>query len=351
MATFKTFGLIGLLAIVTSGFLVASLVGNKSTHISAKMAREYTEWKQKHGKLYATPAEQVYRQKIFFQELKKVETFNEEYDKNLKSAGLPNLSSPMFEVNHFADLTHEEFLVKYTGVRLPSQIEDSDTNPTESKAEVALGQETQYVPRLRDQQTCGACWAFATIAVAEKVYFNLYKSQVDLAHQELIDCERSNEGCLGGDTSTGLDYINKYSITTATYYPYISATSFCQAKGKPKVDLQYKLDVRSTLFSMDKVQGYIKDKSLVPVVSVRASDRFKYLSKSEDVFDAKIVNRENECENYTNHMISIIDIDREVGYLHLFNSWGDKWANKGTKKIKPCDPKIVWGTASILFTA
>lgn len=346
------YSVICFIAIVTSSFLAFSLKNSHANLLTPEMATKYTQWKLKYGKLYSTPEEQLYRQKLFVEEYNKVELFNKEYELNLIKADLPPLSSPMFELNHFGDLTSEEFEMKYTGAKFPTYVEDNSFDPSDLEIPATIGQqEPQYIPRLRDQQTCGGCWAFAVAAVAEKVYFNLYKSQVDISHQELIDCERSNEGCLGGDTSTGLDYINKYSITTSDQYPYISATGVCQSKGKPKLNLQNKLDVRSTLFSMDKVQTFIKQKNLVPVVSVRASERFKYLSKSDDIFDAKIVNREQECENYTNHMISIIDINRELGYLHLLNSWGDKWANKGYKKMKPCDPQILWGTASIIFTA
>src|SRR4029078_6882678 len=59
----------------------------------------------------------------------------------------------------------------------------------------------------QDQKTCGACWAFATAALAENFYSVFYHRAAAISEQDIINC--ATGGCSGGYLSNGLDYLQK----------------------------------------------------------------------------------------------------------------------------------------------
>lgn len=45
---------------------------------------------------------------------------------------------------------------------------------------------------------------------------------VSLAEKQLVDCNRENNGCNGGNFPAAFDYIIQNGLTTSTNYPYVS---------------------------------------------------------------------------------------------------------------------------------
>ena len=78
---------------------------------------------------------------------------------------------------------------------------------------------------------CGACCAFANIAVVEimtSLYFNSHIN-VNLSEQELISC--SNASCSGcSDPSVSLSYIRDYSVSNEACFPYSATQEPCSNK-------------------------------------------------------------------------------------------------------------------------
>nr|XP_018896783.1 PREDICTED: cathepsin R-like [Bemisia tabaci] len=59
-----------------------------------------------------------------------------------------------------------------------------------------------------------------------------------LSVQNLIDCDRTNNGCMGGHTSNSLNYIRDVGIATARAYPYQAGQFGCRSNQiKPYVKL------------------------------------------------------------------------------------------------------------------
>jgi cathepsin B len=79
---------------------------------------------------------------------------------------------------------------------------------------------------IRDQQSCGSCWAFsssegfsdraciATNGAVNEVY----------SPQELVSCQTDCYGCDGGWSTKGYEYISKFGIYTDDCYPYKSGS-------------------------------------------------------------------------------------------------------------------------------
>ncbi|EER00418.1 cysteine proteinase 3 precursor, putative [Perkinsus marinus ATCC 50983] len=89
-------------------------------------------------------------------------------------------------------------------------------------------------PPIKDQGTCGSCWAFATIGAIESRHKIVNGAGEKLAEQFLLDCtwNEVNGACLGGNSeltgATLLDSFQGFVPLTSEYGKYLSASSYCK---------------------------------------------------------------------------------------------------------------------------
>lgn len=93
-----------------------------------------------------------------------------------------------------------------------------------------------WVTSVKDQDSCGACWAFSAISVVE-AYVNLYYNRLinyDLSEQELISCNydsiNGNHGCSGGSAYRAFGYIKDNGIVEEDCFPYYNSRVDCGLK-------------------------------------------------------------------------------------------------------------------------
>ena len=74
----------------------------------------------------------------------------------------------------------------------------------------------------KDQQYCGSCWAFTTAATLESlaVISGKFKEPPHFSMQQLVDCDRSNDGCDGGWMYKAYNYTSYYGLMAFDEYPY-----------------------------------------------------------------------------------------------------------------------------------
>jgi C1A family cysteine protease len=78
-----------------------------------------------------------------------------------------------------------------------------------------------YMTWVRDQGSCGSCWAFASVGAMEGLYSKEQRSnlQLNLAEADLVLCSGAGS-CDGGSPWDASDYIRDHGIVNETCLPY-----------------------------------------------------------------------------------------------------------------------------------
>jgi len=168
-------------------------------------------------------------------------------------------SGASFEVAHsaFSDMTEEEIALRFS--RVP---QENSTQPNQRERELTEGSHPasvdwrnvsgrSYITPVKDQQSCAASWAFATIGAAEARFAIDYASgemseavagTVDnglmtFSEQQLLDCDTdltkcasgeqlTSLGCTGGHVCSAHGYLaDSAYLTEDTVYAYTGSDS------------------------------------------------------------------------------------------------------------------------------
>merc|ERR1712083_301671 len=112
--------------------------------------------------------------------------------------------------------------------------EKVSANPTEIDWTNKDGK--SYVTAVKNQGSCGSCWAFSTTGSLESRYaiaHDVTGAEIPtLSEQELIDCSKAegNEGCNGGLMDDAFKYVEKEGgLCSEKEYPYTAKDGTCKA--------------------------------------------------------------------------------------------------------------------------
>jgi cathepsin L len=107
-------------------------------------------------------------------------------------------------MNEHGDLTQEEFKQQFLGLKVDARGNNSSSTFLPSLNAAALPTDVDwvksgYVTPVKNQKSCGSCWAFSTTGSLEGQYYRKNKKLVSFSEQQLVDCSRSygNYGCNG----------------------------------------------------------------------------------------------------------------------------------------------------------
>jgi len=90
--------------------------------------------------------------------------------------------------------------------------------------------------KVKDQGYCGSCWAYSTVEGVESGLFMETGEIVELSPQQIIDCDKVDGGCDGGDVDTGITYVDQAGgLATVKTYPETSNDSGDDGKCKKKI--------------------------------------------------------------------------------------------------------------------
>lgn len=338
-----------LVAMLTAAYL-HNAIKSRPQLVSAETIEEYVRWRATYkAGLTVTPEEGDYRLKMFVNSKAYVQRQNEIYDRRVIDEDLPKPHGPMFELNQFADLSDEEFSSQYLGGSMSN--EEEEVSPLSELYEMIPARNADSKPNLGithsynvyNQGGCGSCWAFASANLAERKWFTSKGNKIEFSQQQLIDCDKSSNGCNGGFISLGLTYINNNGVATASSYPYKGAVGWCLPYFK-SLNLKGALNVKTFAFSLSGVASWIISNNYA---GGRVYGRaIKFASSNDDIYSPSAI----DCANRVNHAVVLIDASTSENYVTMLNSWGSTWGFNGVKKIKPCSSDNYAGAGAQFYT-
>jgi cathepsin L len=188
------------------------------------------------------------------------------------------------------------------------------------------------VSRVRDQQLCGSCFAFAALHAIESQFLIHQNKSVELSTQEIVDCGSGYgmRNCEGGASEGVFYYINAMGgVSLEKDYPYSAELGNC----KENLNRQ-KIKIKSVAFvdsnDDNDVEEELKKAIFVYGPMVVA---FDHLHNSFFRYESGVYFEPN-CDpgHETSHVALIVGYGTDengVDFWTLKNSWAATWGEEG----------------------
>ena len=270
------------------------------------------------NKRYSTFEEYMERFKIFRTNYLKMESFSVEQGKTWSVA-----------MNKFADMTSQEFRRTYLNldIKVADMIRGQSEALTfsEDTAPAAWDwREQGAVGPVKDQGSCGSCWAFSSVGNLEGLNFIKNKKFVQFSEQQLVDCDKVDSGCNGGLMENAFAYLKKVGgIETSKDYPYFARGGACKFNATKSA-----LKVKGFKFASSKDENEIKEFLFTtgPLSIALNADTLQFYN--DGIIDADA----SECDpEGMNHGVTLVGYGSENGqdFWIVRNSWGKGWGEQG----------------------
>jgi hypothetical protein len=325
--------------------------------VSVDHAGAFKEWRAEFNKEYETMEEESYR---FLQFLSNWEKINQHNQGNYTWT---------LALNQFGDLSEDEFRyqvhghsdscltakepsptfkwdgsLKMDAIILPGKL---NANPTEIDWTNKDGK--SYVTAVKNQGSCGSCWAFSTTGSLESRYAIAHdvtgKEIPTLSEQELVDCSSAegNQGCNGGLMDDAFKYVEKEKgLCSEEEYPYTGKTGrVCESRkcSKRYVPISTYTDVKE-----DNEEDMETAVAAGPVsIAVDAA------GLTWQFYNDGVVTK--TCGTRLDHGVLAVGYGEEKGtkFWKVKNSWGASWGEDGYIRLcKECEANGRKGQCGIL---
>ncbi|KAJ8937044.1 hypothetical protein NQ314_012061, partial [Rhamnusium bicolor] len=214
---------------------------------SKEILSKFKDFILEHNKTYLNKIEYNYRLKVFKNNLNTIKLLNK-YEQGTGKYG----------ITKFTDLTTDEFSRSH-GLRMDLRNENDIPLLPAPIPNITLPIEFDWrqkgaVTQVKNQGSCGSCWAFSTTGNIEGQYAIKYGKLLEFSEQELVDCDKLDEGCNGGLMDNAYRTIEKMGgLETESDYPYDAEDEKCHFdKARVQVQLTGALNISHNETDMAK---------------------------------------------------------------------------------------------------
>ena len=326
-------------------FVFALVASN--VDVDTIMFQQFQKFIKKYHKRYASINEYLARFEVFKRNVMAAFTENASYQTG---------------ITKFSDLTQQEFAKTYLNLNYDAMAV-ANFNPYVVQVKNAAPdawdwREKGYVSPVKDQGSCGSCWAFSTVGNLEGLYYKEKQTMVTLSEQMLVDCDTYDSGCNGGLMENTFTWLKENGgIMTDTDYPYKGRKGTCQSDETKYVDMQItgytKLGSGSSTWDPvdeEEIKEFLYETGPL-AVALNANPLQTY---SSGILDKT----SSQCPTSgMNHAVTMVgyghDDSQDKDYWIVKNSWGKNWGEDGYFRIRRgtgcCGINCYITTATVAF--
>lgn len=234
-------------------------------------------------------------------------------------------------INEFADLTLKEFAKSHMGTLPVPQGFFGSQLPMHNYSGAALSDSVDWVSAgavtaVKNQGSCGSCWAFSAIGALESAWKIHGNSLVPLSEQRIVDCvvdyENCCSGCEGGLPLYAMDWAKTNNVCTEDgYAAYSESQGTCTSCSSVGIGAGFVTgwkQVQDEQSLMDALQSQ-------PVsIGVDAAGAFMF-------YDSGVLTE--LCGGNDDHAVLLVGYGTDSAsgkdYWKVKNSWGPQWGESG----------------------
>ncbi|KAI5067122.1 hypothetical protein GOP47_0017650 [Adiantum capillus-veneris] len=244
------------------------------------------------------------------------------------------LHSHKLGLNRFADLSIEEFRRKHLGLHRPSVVppvnllrQRRSACRSRPPSSVDWRQHGAVTP-VKDQGSCGSCWAFSSVGAIEGAHAIATGKLVSLSEQELVSCVSATNGCNGGLMDPAFEWVIKNrGINTENGYPYVSGngrSAVCSLWKMMKKAVSINSYVDVTPQDENSLMCAVAQQPVSVAINAGVLDFQLYAG---GVFNGTCSDNPDDVD----HAVLVVGYGSENGedYWIVKNSWSESWGIDG----------------------
>lgn len=178
-----------------------------------------------------------------------------------------------------------------------------------------------YVSSIKNQASCGSCWAFGQVGAFESSIMKTDGVEVDLSEQYLVSCNDLGYGCGGGWWAFDM-FVDPGAILESCF-PYTATDAPCDYScGYSHIAQSWAFcEEAHEVTSIEAIKQAVYDYGGVCVCV--------YVDNYFQAYTSGVLNNCKRNPRRVNHMVMIVGWDDSTGAWRVKNSWGTGWGDNG----------------------